>query len=140
MANPQAHSERPDAASAESLVGKTVGRFAIRALLGQGGMGEVYRADDTKLNRPVALKRMAPGLRADQTYRRRFLKEAERASQFTDQHIAGIYDVFEEAGEIFLVMEYVEGRTLRYRAIVHFGRWDAERLRAESERYMKAPK
>jgi tetratricopeptide (TPR) repeat protein/tRNA A-37 threonylcarbamoyl transferase component Bud32 len=115
MADPQAHSERPDAASTEGLVGKTVGRFAIRTLLGKGGMGEVYRADDTRLNRPVALKRIAPALRADETYRRRFLKEAERASQFTDQHIAGIYDVFEEAGEIFLVMEYVEGRTLRDR-------------------------
>ena len=115
MADPQAHSERPEAASAEGLVGKTVGRFAIRTLLGKGGMGEVYRADDTRLNRPVALKRIAPALRADETYRRRFLKEAERASQFTDQHIAGIYDVFEEAGEIFLVMEYVEGRTLRDR-------------------------
>jgi len=115
MADPQAHSERPDAASVEGLVGKTVRRFAIRALLGQGGMGEVYRADDTRLNRPVALKRIAPAWRADETYRRRFLKEAERASQFTDQHIADIYDVFEEAGEIFLVMEYVEGRTLRDR-------------------------
>ncbi len=93
----------------------TVGRFAIRARLGAGGMGEVYRADDTRLKRPVALKRIAPRLRDDAQYRRRFLKEAERASGLSDHHIAGVYDVLDENGEIFLVMEYVEGATLRQR-------------------------
>jgi len=97
------------------LTGTTVGRFTVRVRLGAGGMGEVYRADDTKLKRSVALKRMAPHLRADARYRQRFLKEAERASRLTDQHIAGLYDVLEEGGEIFLVMEYVEGETLRQR-------------------------
>ena len=52
------------------------GRFLIRDQLGAGGMGEVYRADDTRLKRPVALKRMAHPLRADQLYRQRFLEEA----------------------------------------------------------------
>jgi serine/threonine-protein kinase len=97
------------------LTGTTVGRFVIRARLGSGGMGEVYRADDTKLKRSVALKRMSPKLRADAHYRQRFLKEAERASSLSDQRIAGIYDVLEENGETFLVMEYVEGATLRPR-------------------------
>jgi len=97
------------------LTGTTVGRFTVRVRLGAGGMGEVYRADDTKLKRSVALKRMAPHLRADARYRQRFLKEAERASRLTDQHIAGLYDVLEEGGETFLVMEYVEGETLRQR-------------------------
>src|SRR3990167_3087578 len=97
------------------LTGTTVGRFSVRARLGAGGMGEVYRADDTKLKRSVALKRMAPHLRSDARYRQRFLKEAERASRLTDQHIAGLYDVLEEGGETFLVMEYVEGETLRQR-------------------------
>ncbi len=78
-------------------------------------MGEVYQAEDTKLKRTVALKRMAPHLRADEYYRQRFLKEAERASSLTHQHIAGIYDVLEEDGEIFVVMEYVEGELLRQR-------------------------
>jgi tetratricopeptide (TPR) repeat protein/predicted Ser/Thr protein kinase len=78
-------------------------------------MGEVYLAEDTRLKRPVALKRLPPRLRDDQRYRQRFVKEAERASALSYQHIAGIYDVFEENSELFLVMEYVEGKTLRQR-------------------------
>ncbi len=97
------------------LTGTTVGRFHVRAKIGEGGMGQVYRADDTRLKRSVALKRMSPYLRNDEHYRRRFLKEAERASSLSYDHIAGVYDVFEEAGEIFIVMEYVEGETLRHR-------------------------
>jgi len=95
------------------LTGTSVGRFAVRARLGAGGMGEVYLADDTKLKRPVALKRMAARFRDDMHYRKRFLKEAERASQLADPRIAGVHDVLEERGEIFLVMEYVKGQTLR---------------------------
>ena len=69
---------------AGSLTGSTVGRFAIGDRLGRGGMGEVYRAVDTRLKRTVAMKRLSPGLRSDLLYRRRFLEEAERASSFTD--------------------------------------------------------
>ena len=97
------------------LTGMTVGRFTIRSRLGVGGMGEVYLAEDTKLRRRVALKRMAPALRTDEHYRHRFIKEAERASSLNDQHIAGIYDVLEDRDEMFVVMEYVEGVTLRQR-------------------------
>ena len=78
-------------------------------------MGEVYRAEDTKLKRTVALKRLAPSLRADSLYRRRFLEEAERASRFGDAQVAAVYDVLEEHGEIFLILEYVEGQNLRQR-------------------------
>jgi len=78
-------------------------------------MGEVYSAEDTKLKRTVALKRMAPSLRADSLYRHRFLEEAERASRFGDAHVAAVYDVLEEQGEIFLILEYVEGQNLRQR-------------------------
>ncbi len=101
--------------TSDSLSGSVVGRFRIGARLGKGGMGEVYRAEDTKLKRTVALKRLAPRLRADSIYRRRFLEEAERASRFTDSHIAAVYDVLEEGDEMFLVMEFVEGETLRQR-------------------------
>ena len=99
---------------AHDLTGTRVGRFAIRARLGAGGMGEVYLADDTKLKRPVALKRVAPRFRSDPSYRRRLLSEAQRASFLSDQHIARVYDVFEENDETFLVMEYVQGVTLRH--------------------------
>src|ERR1700736_2990068 len=99
----------------DSLSGTVVGRFRIGERLGKGGMGEVYRAEDTKLKRTVALKRLAPGLRADSPYRHRFLEEAERASRFSDAHVAAVYDVLEEQGEMFLVMEYVDGENLRQR-------------------------
>jgi eukaryotic-like serine/threonine-protein kinase len=95
------------------LSGTNVGRFAILALLGRGGMGEVYRAYDTKLKRPVALKRITRA--ADERYRRRLWAEAQYASRLNDARIAAVYDVLEEEGELFLVMEYVEGETLRRR-------------------------
>ena len=99
----------------EFLSGTIAGRFVIGERLGKGGMGEVYRAEDSKLKRIVALKRLAPHLRADPLYRRRFQEEAQRVSRFSDPHIASVYDVLEDRGEIFLVMEYVEGQTLRDR-------------------------
>jgi len=99
----------------DTLSGTVAGRFQIADRLGHGGMGEVYRAEDTKLKRPVALKRLGPALRADSTYRRRFQEEAQRASLFTDAHVAAVYDVLEEQNELFLVMEYVEGQNLRQR-------------------------
>src|SRR5947199_9748880 len=105
----------PSSVPGESLSGTVVGRFRILERLGRGGMGEVYRAEDTKLKRTVALKRLAPALRADSVYRRRFQEEAERASRFSDSHVAAVYDALEEHGEIFLVLEYVEGETLRNR-------------------------
>jgi serine/threonine protein kinase/tetratricopeptide (TPR) repeat protein len=97
------------------LSGTAIGRFRVEALLGKGAMGEVYRAEDTTLKRFVALKRLAPDLRADARYRRRFLEEASQASRFSDAHIAALYDVLDEHGELFLVMEYVDGETLRQR-------------------------
>ncbi len=99
----------------ESLSGTVAGRFRILERLGQGGMGEVYRAEDLRLKRFVALKRLPPHLRADPVYRQRLLTEAERASRLNDPHVAAVYDVLEHEGEIFLVLEYVEGETLRRR-------------------------
>ena len=104
-----------DSEPRDSLSGTVVGRFRIEERLGKGGMGEVYRAEDTKLKRTVALKRLAPSLRADSLYRHRFLEEAERASRFGDANVAAVYDVLEEHGEIFLILEYVEGQNLRQR-------------------------
>jgi serine/threonine-protein kinase len=98
------------------LIGKLVqGRFRIRARLGVGGMGEVFLADDLKLKRCVALKRLPPKMRSDERYRSSLLREARRASSLNDPHIAQVYDVLEEDGEAFLLMEYIEGTTLRQR-------------------------
>jgi serine/threonine protein kinase/tetratricopeptide (TPR) repeat protein len=97
------------------LEGTVVGRFVIRSYIGAGGMGEVYCAYDPKLKRSIALKRLVPSLSADTRYRQRLLTEAERASTLDSEHIAAIHDVIEQDGEIFLVMEYVEGENLRER-------------------------
>src|SRR6266567_4811524 len=107
---------QPDpVSSARILSGITLGRFAIHELLGKGGMGEVYRATDLRLKRQVALKRVASHLRGDERSRERLWKEAEWASRLTDAHIAAVHDVIEEENELFIVMEYVEGQTLRRR-------------------------
>jgi serine/threonine-protein kinase len=95
------------------LTGKVVGRFAIQKPLGVGGMGQVYLAEDTILQRVVAIKRMAPGLQENDRDRKRLLKEAQRASALNHPNIASIYDVIEDHDELLLVMEYVEGTTLR---------------------------
>ena len=97
------------------LRGEIGNRFVIVSCLGRGGMGEVYCARDTRLKKLVAIKRMSAALRDDPECRERFLHEAERASQLIDRNIAACYDVVEEDGELLLVMEYVEGQTLRQR-------------------------
>jgi serine/threonine protein kinase/tetratricopeptide (TPR) repeat protein len=94
------------------LTGSKVGRFLIHAKLGAGGMGEVYYAQDTKLRRRVALKRLIGN---DAEASERILGEAQRASTLNSEHIASVYDVLEEQGELFIVMEYVEGENLRQR-------------------------
>jgi len=94
------------------LTGSKVGRFLIHAKLGTGGMGEVYYAEDSKLRRRVALKRVIGN---DAEASERILREARRASTLNSEHIASVYDVLEEQGELFIVMEYVEGENLRQR-------------------------
>ena len=114
----ESRAQRQAVAQSEGIpTGSLIGRFVVGAQLGIGGMGEVYRAEDTKLKRTVALKRIAPHLRSNPHFRERFLHEAECASRLNEPHIAGIYDVVEEGDEAFLVMEYVEGQTLRQRLL-----------------------
>jgi eukaryotic-like serine/threonine-protein kinase len=101
-------------ANRDELAGRLIqGRYRILRRLGAGGMGEVYLADDPKLKRRVAMKRLPPQIRTDDRYRSSLLREARRASSLNDPHIAHIYDVLEEGGETFLLMEYIEGITLR---------------------------
>ena len=111
----QPTSAGPGVFTTRDLTGRSVGRFSVVARLGTGGMGEVYRARDSKLRRWVALKRVAPELYADKKSRDQLWKEALLVSRVNDPYIAGIHDVLEENGEVFLVMEYVEGQTLRER-------------------------
>ena len=102
-------------AAADSLAGTTVGRFVISKRLGAGGMGQVYSAEDTTLKRFVAIKRMAPDPSSTVADRKRLLKEAQRASALNHPNVGAVYDVVEHGGELWLVMEYVEGETLRRR-------------------------
>ena len=94
-------------------VGSRLGHYDVTAKLGQGGMGEVYRARDTRLDRPVALKVLKSELVADRDRRQRFIRKARSAAATTHPAIAQIYDVDEQDGTIFIAMEFVEGRTLR---------------------------
>jgi serine/threonine-protein kinase len=93
--------------------GDRLGPYQIQALLGVGGMGEVYRGRDTRLGREVALKVISPRLVGDPSLRRRFELEARAASVLNHPSIVTVYDVGESEGVSWIAMEWVEGRTLR---------------------------
>ena len=97
------------------MIGSTLGHYRITARLGGGGMGEVYRAEDTRLGRDVAIKVLPAGAQDDPERRSRFKNEARAASALRSPHIATIYDIGEEDGVVYLAMEYVEGETLAAR-------------------------
>jgi len=99
----------------ESLVGLTVGTYRIERLLGAGGMGEVYLAEDTKLDRRVAIKFLPAYLEADELAKRRLIREAKAAAKLDHPNICATYEVAEEAGRSFIVMQHVEGETLAAR-------------------------
>jgi eukaryotic-like serine/threonine-protein kinase len=92
-----------------------IGRFDITRLLGSGGMGEIFQAEDTELRRTVAIKVLASKYVEDELMKQRFLREARMASKLNHQHIAIIYEIGEAAGNPYIVMEYVEGETLAER-------------------------
>src|SRR5262245_26937140 len=94
------------------LVGRTLGQYRVEGVLGQGGMGVVYRAQDLKLQRSVAVKMLPPELTADAERRKRFLLEARAAARISHSAIAQVYDVEEHEGVIFIAMELVEGSTV----------------------------
>src|SRR5437899_5846446 len=93
--------------------GDRLGPYRIEALLGIGGMGEVYRARDTRLGRDVALKVISPSLVGDPSLHRRFEREARAASVLNHPSIVSVYDVGDSWGASWIAMEWVEGRTLR---------------------------
>jgi eukaryotic-like serine/threonine-protein kinase len=96
------------------LVGQRVGHFRIEERLGEGGMGVVYRATDEQLRRPVAIKVLSEATRDDEGHAR-FLREARSLAAITHANIASIYEVGEDSGRAYIVMEYVAGESLRQR-------------------------
>ncbi|MGD9561595.1 MAG: protein kinase [Pyrinomonadaceae bacterium] len=98
-----------------AFLGKTVSHYKIERLLGQGGMGEVYLAEDIKLRRKVALKLLPPQFSADHERKKRFEKEAQAVSALNHPNILTIYEI-EEAGDLsFIATEFIDGQTLRER-------------------------
>jgi serine/threonine protein kinase len=95
------------------MIGKTVGNYRVTAKLGAGGMGEVFLAEDTRLERKAAIKFLPTEVAADSSRRHRFLNEARAASALNHPHVCVVYDVGEtEDGLPFIAMEFVEGQSL----------------------------
>jgi serine/threonine protein kinase len=96
------------------MIGKSIHHYNIIEKLGEGGMGIVYKAKDTKLNRQVAIKVLPPHLLTSEEDRTRFNREAKAAAALHHPHIATVFEINEKDGKPFIVMEYVEGHTLDF--------------------------
>src|SRR5213080_4892538 len=102
-----------DGATGRMMIGQTVGHYRITAKLGAGGMGEVFLAEDARLDRKAAIKFLPAEFADDPGSRQRFLTEAKAASALNHPHVCVVYDVGEtEDGLLFIAMEFVEGQML----------------------------
>jgi len=98
------------------MIGQTVSHYRILEKLGQGGMGIIYKAEDTKLGRPVALKFLPPALTMNAEARERFIQEARAASALDHRNICNVHDIEQtDDGQVFIAMAYYEGATLKER-------------------------
>src|SRR5512139_448887 len=96
-------------------IGQTISHYRIIERLGQGGMGEVFLADDTSLHRKVALKFLPPEMQKDAAAHKRILREAHSAASLDHPFICHINEVAEAEGQDFIVMEYIDGQSLKDR-------------------------
>src|SRR5262245_30667554 len=94
------------------MISQTISHYRILKKLGAGGMGEVYLAEDTKLNRKVAIKFLPSESSANERARKRLLREAQAAAILDHPNICAIYEVNDEGPQSFIVMQYIEGETL----------------------------